>query len=295
GPTSWAGVTIMLSPAQETDLLREGFYVNIHTTAFPGGEIRGQIVAPTNFRSSPEGALEVPPVTTTAAATATFSLDPSTGILSYDVEAFSLSAPATSAHIHDAPAGAPGGIVFSLVSTGATTWAGTTAPLSTAQKIDLLTKGFYLNIHNGSFPGGEIRDQLHVGSLNTDNPGLSVSNGCSQRLFLDAGPANAGATYWVVGTLSGTTPGVVAPGGILVPVNPDFYFDHTIDNPNQPPMTLSLATLDANGQATCTFTFPAGAFPTLAGMTMHHAFALIDFGAGSATFASNAVPLDLFP
>ena len=73
------------------------------------------------------------------------------------------------------------------------------------------------------------------------------------------------------------------------------YFDHTIANPNQPPMTLSMSTLDANGQGTCTFTFPAGAFPSLAGATMHHAFALIDFGAGTATFASNATPLSLLP
>jgi hypothetical protein len=33
-----------LTTAQETDLLSNLYYVNLHTTAFPGGEIRGQLI-----------------------------------------------------------------------------------------------------------------------------------------------------------------------------------------------------------------------------------------------------------
>jgi hypothetical protein len=33
-----------LTAAQETDLLAHLWYVNIHTSTFPGGEIRGQVV-----------------------------------------------------------------------------------------------------------------------------------------------------------------------------------------------------------------------------------------------------------
>jgi hypothetical protein len=33
-----------LTAAQETDLLSNLYYVNLHTTAFPGGEIRGQLI-----------------------------------------------------------------------------------------------------------------------------------------------------------------------------------------------------------------------------------------------------------
>lgn len=38
--------TVTLTPAQETDLLNGIFYVNIHSAAFPGGEIRGQLGSP---------------------------------------------------------------------------------------------------------------------------------------------------------------------------------------------------------------------------------------------------------
>lgn len=36
--------TVPLTPAQETDLMANLMYVNLHTTAFPGGEIRGQLI-----------------------------------------------------------------------------------------------------------------------------------------------------------------------------------------------------------------------------------------------------------
>ena len=44
------------------------------------------------------------------------------------------------------------------------------------------------------------------------------------------------------------------------------------------------------------FALPAGADPALAGLTLNHAFAVLDlFGGGAVVFASNAVPLTLVP
>jgi CHRD domain-containing protein len=44
GPTNWSGTTAAMSAAQFDALQADGMYVNVHTIAFPGGEIRGQIV-----------------------------------------------------------------------------------------------------------------------------------------------------------------------------------------------------------------------------------------------------------
>lgn len=45
GPTSFAGTTSAMTAAQFATLQSEGHYINIHSTAAPSGEIRGQIVA----------------------------------------------------------------------------------------------------------------------------------------------------------------------------------------------------------------------------------------------------------
>lgn len=45
GGTDWFSHDVFLfTEAQEADLLAGNLYVNIHSTTFPGGEIRGQIV-----------------------------------------------------------------------------------------------------------------------------------------------------------------------------------------------------------------------------------------------------------
>lgn len=40
-----AGQTVALNAQQETDLLAGAWYVNVHSTIYPTGEIRGQLVA----------------------------------------------------------------------------------------------------------------------------------------------------------------------------------------------------------------------------------------------------------
>jgi len=47
--------TYIFTAAQETDLLAGLMYVNIHTSAFPGGEIRGQITARQTGGTPPTG------------------------------------------------------------------------------------------------------------------------------------------------------------------------------------------------------------------------------------------------
>jgi hypothetical protein len=112
------------------------------------------------------GAQEVPPTTTQATGTVTAELDGdelaivgSFTDLSSDLFPVSGSA----AHVHNAPAGQNGGIVFNLeisttdnrsgVFTGSKT-------LNDEEKDAFKDGNLYVNIHSVNFNGGEIRGQL---------------------------------------------------------------------------------------------------------------------------------------
>lgn len=43
-PTTYSITDQILDNTQETDLKANNYYINIHSTAFPGGEIRGQLI-----------------------------------------------------------------------------------------------------------------------------------------------------------------------------------------------------------------------------------------------------------
>jgi hypothetical protein len=124
---------------------------------------------------------------------------------------------------------------------------------------------------------------------------ISLSTGGTQPWILAAGPGRAGQTYWVVGSLSGTVPGIVIDSTFTLPLNPDFWLDFAVANPNTPPLIGSLGTLDSAGQAQGGgIGLPPGLPPSLAGLRADHAFVALD-AAGAVTFVSNPVPLLLVP
>ncbi|RYA90491.1 CHRD domain-containing protein, partial [Enterobacter cloacae complex sp. 743-2DZ2F-22B] len=61
GPTAWSGTSAPLTAPQVNKLRSQGLYVNVHTAAFPGGEIRGQLDArPIHFAAFLNAAQQVP-------------------------------------------------------------------------------------------------------------------------------------------------------------------------------------------------------------------------------------------
>src|SRR5437867_2705726 len=44
GPSVWSGTTTALLPNDYSSMQELGVYIDVHTTAFPDGEIRGQVV-----------------------------------------------------------------------------------------------------------------------------------------------------------------------------------------------------------------------------------------------------------
>lgn len=157
--TSWEGTTPALTTAQVAQVLGGGWYLNVHTTAFGGGEIRGQVQTWVRrpLVASLNGGNEVPPVATAATGSATLWLNQPHNSVSYDVTAIGLAAVA--AHIHTGAAGVPGPVLRGL-NGGPTHWCGTTSPLTAAEVATVLAGGTYVNVHTAAHPGGEIRGQI---------------------------------------------------------------------------------------------------------------------------------------
>lgn len=147
--------------------------------------------------------------------------------------------------------------------------------------------------------GGEIFKMVPSGAAGTDEPlksiynEFSVSEGGLQQLHLDAGASEAGNLYFVLGSTSGTTPGIDLDGNNL-PLNFDAYLLDTLNNPNVLPMIDSLGLLDADGQATAIWSLPAGVLgASEVGLQAHHAALVINVVFGNVSFTSNAVDLTL--
>ena len=161
----------VLTAPQEAELLCGQWYVNIHTTASPGGEIRGQLTeaAPSSFNITLAGTQEVPSNPSTGLGNLTATYNDVTNVLTFDLVFTGLASPTTVAHFH-APAlpgvSASPVIAFTGFPVGVTSGSySNTYVLTAAQETQLLTGLWYVNIHTTASPGGEIRGQLQEGSL----------------------------------------------------------------------------------------------------------------------------------
>ena len=143
---------------------REGrLYANVHTPAFPGGEIRGQVVPPPVevLFATMGGSEEVPPVATAATGRAATTVNRDTGKMSVHVRTSGVD-DATGAHVHSAYAGQNGGVAVGLVQDGGDVahWSVTEASLDAAALTDYLEGRLYVNVHTPANASGEIRAQI---------------------------------------------------------------------------------------------------------------------------------------
>ena len=159
----WSTVDTPIDAAQLAALRSGQYYINIHTPANPGGEIRGQVAPPpvevlfTNM----SGGQEVPTVASAASALAASTVDLETGLLTIHVNA-SGATDATGAHIHLAFAGENGGVLVPLQQDAgdAGHWSASAAQLDAAGLASYRAGQLYVNLHTPANPGGEIRGQI---------------------------------------------------------------------------------------------------------------------------------------
>ncbi len=155
--------TATLATTGRVDSLINGFYyVNLHTAANPGGEIRGNVRVVGSIRVGAvlSGANELPtPVTSPGTGTFTGVVDPATRVLSYTVIYSGISP--TAGHLHRINNSSTGnGPVEVGFSSLASPIIGTTT-LTTMTRVDSLLNGFYyVNLHTPANPGGEIRGNI---------------------------------------------------------------------------------------------------------------------------------------
>ena len=130
--------------------------------------------------------------------------------------------------------------------------------------------------------------------LSTSGMALSNTAGGVQPLQLGACQHHAGDFYLIVGSLSGVEPALPL-GNVAVPLVPDIYTQFTLSQPNSALLPTSFGQLDPWGRAYASFELPPGSPPSTIGLTLHHAFVVLDQTTLALEAASNAVPVTIGP
>ncbi len=121
------------------------------------------LAAPQSIKVQLTGAQEVPPVETSATATADLTYDRSTRAVTWTITYSGLSAGATMAHFHGPAAeGKNGPVMIWLSKQGSpveSPFSGQ-ATLTTEQAQQFEAGDIYINIHTPTHPAGELRGQI---------------------------------------------------------------------------------------------------------------------------------------
>ena len=125
-----------------------------------------------SFTADLKGASEVPPVASANNGTTKIKINPATGLIAWTTTSTIPIASVTGHHIHQAIAGANGGVVVGF----GTAYSGSTINATIASAIIANPANFYVNLHTAAFPGGEIRGQIAADpvlcSMDIDDDGL---------------------------------------------------------------------------------------------------------------------------
>ena len=154
---------VTLAQADFDALQSAGGYLNVHTPANAGGEVRGQVV-PSGYGvvvNRVSGEQEVPARITAARGTTAVTVRTATGAIEVHVNVTGAD-DSSQAHIHDGFAGLNGPVIVGLEKDPAaiTHWRSNGATLTSTQVATLLDGGLYANVHTPAAPAGLVRGQL---------------------------------------------------------------------------------------------------------------------------------------
>lgn len=183
-------------------LLEGSIYLNVHTTANPNGEVRGQVYR--TFREGYtyhlNGAQEVPMVTTNASGTGMVSVDRDQSNAHYMLVVDQLTGYAA-AHFHNNIAGENGGVMYNIgnmFSNGGIFgyWLDTDpmTPFTPAFSNKFRKDSVYVNVHTMANANGEIRGNTSRMLCNTIPQSVSNLGDVNVTTDLYPNPAYTSAT-----------------------------------------------------------------------------------------------------
>jgi leucyl aminopeptidase len=128
-------------------------------------------------------------------------------------------------------------------------------------------------------------------TLTADSYQISASAGGTIVMKITAGPTHRFRSYAVCGSVSGTEPGLPLPGGPVLPLNRDWFFDLVLDNLNTSIFTNFLGDLDADGKATAQLVVPPGVLEYIEESNFYFAYPLLN----PLDFASTPIRIVVVP
>jgi hypothetical protein len=174
--TAQASVGISTFADAVNAILAGRAYIDFHTTAYPTGEIRGQIL-PATFTAQLSGANEVPPNTLTATGNATLTIDPSNCTLGVTVSTAGLdNSTVTGIDIQVGASDENGPVIFAVFAVPQGPFTGSFSRTLTATDLvvqsgagiltcfdainAVITGDAYVNVRTLTNPNGAIRGQF---------------------------------------------------------------------------------------------------------------------------------------
>jgi hypothetical protein len=154
-------------------LIQGGAYYNVHSAAFPGGEVRGQLIADAkrlyaniDVAQAQATVTNGSTINSSAKGAAIAWFDPATNKVTLRVSLYNFANTFSNSHFHEAAAGTSGSVVMgiggaSAYSNGGSGFYNGSFELTYAgDPIKLLTGGAYFNAHSNLYPAGEVRGQV---------------------------------------------------------------------------------------------------------------------------------------
>lgn len=131
-------------------------------------------------------------------------------------------------------------------------------------------------------------------TLWVEEGGLAASALGDLKFHIVRGNEHAGKEYQLLGTKTGTFPGTMLAGGLVIPLNGGSLFDRFSTSQNDPRLARFQGTLDSSGSAQPTLT-PSTIPASMIGQSLHFAFMTLDPLTGLADFTSHAVSVSVGP